>query len=66
MNDDLDDKKIIEKANKSIRPGENKKLIRFRPGRAAEGIAPDANGTASVDEKTAEYLVGIGYADYVN
>jgi len=46
--------------------GEEKGLvrIRFRPNRAAEGVAADANGLASVDAKLAEYLVSIGYADY--
>ena len=39
--------------------------IRFRPNRAAEGVEMDAEGCAFVAAKTAEYLVSIGYAEYV-
>lgn len=57
------------KENKGLDPKLNKEMggvkIKFKPGRAAEGVTPDDNGVATVDAKTAEYLVGIGYADYV-
>lgn len=39
--------------------------IKLKPGRAAEGVTPDENGMATVDATTAEYLVRIGYADYI-
>ena len=64
-----------DKKNKGLEPRENKGRvdpapiggvkIKFRPGRAAEGVATDENGVASVDAAKAEYLVRIGYAEYV-
>ena len=53
------------KKNKSFEPAANKALvkIKFRPGRAAEGVAVDEEGCAFVDEDTAAYLVKINYAD---
>lgn len=65
MEEQHDTKKMPEKANKAMRPSENKTAIRFRHGRSAEGIIPDADGVAHVSEATAQYLVSIGYADYV-
>ncbi len=38
--------------------------IKMRPGRAAEGVAVDENGYATVDAKTADHLVKINYAEY--
>ena len=54
-----------KKQNKSIQPASNKAQVRikFRPGRAAEGVAADADGYAIVSDETAEYLVKINYAD---
>jgi hypothetical protein len=52
------------KENKKIEPKSNKQVkIKFRPGRAAEGVVADANGYATVDAKLADYLVKIQYAD---
>lgn len=39
--------------------------IKFRQGRGAEGVTVEADGTALVDSKTAQYLIKIGYADEV-
>ena len=70
-----------KKSNKAIEPNEEKVSpapsaspewekeegvkIKFRANRAAEGVAMDAEGCAIVDEKTAAWLVSIGYAEYV-
>lgn len=54
------------KKNKGItRPPGITVLIRFKPGRGADGVAMNYDGTAEVDRKTAEYLIGLGYAEKV-
>lgn len=54
------------KSNKNFVPKGNKQVkIRFFDGRAAEGVKIEADGTAMVDAETAQYLVGIGYANYL-
>jgi hypothetical protein len=54
------------KKNKGYEPTSNKATlvrIKFKPGRAAEGVIADANGFAFVDAAKAEYLVKINYAE---
>jgi len=52
------------KENKKLEPDQNKKVrIKMRPLRAAEGVKTDAQGHATVDAKTAEWLISIQYAD---
>ncbi len=72
-----DEKKMKDKPNKAFYPASNKQdapeaevpeapkvRIKMRPGRAAEGVAVDENGYATVDAKTADHLVKINYAEY--
>lgn len=50
--------------NKKEEPAQNKQVkIKMRPGRAAEGVTVDASGYATVDAKTAEWLISMQYAD---
>lgn len=42
-----------------------KTRVRFKPGRAAAGVAMDENGEAVVEYDLAMYLVSINYADVV-
>jgi len=52
------------KPNKKLEPAGNKRVrIKMRPGRAAEGVTVDKDGYATVDARTAEWLVKIHYAD---
>lgn len=54
------------KKNKAVRPEETKGVrIRFRAGRAAEGVPMNENGEAVVEAGLAKYLVSIGYADEI-
>lgn len=62
------------KKNKVMRPEETKGpeapkepsvRIRFRAGRAAEGVQANENGEAVVEAGLAKYLVSIGYADEI-
>lgn len=55
-----------KKQNKAVAPESNKApmvRIKFKPGRAAEGVEMDENGYATVDAKTADHLVKINYAE---
>lgn len=51
-----------EEQERPTRPAELVK-IKFRAGRAAEGVTADADGFAFVDAEKAEYLIRINYAD---
>ncbi len=59
MNEKKEDKGFTPASNKSA----TQVRIKFRLGREAEGVSMDADRCALVDEKTAEYLISIKYAD---
>jgi hypothetical protein len=70
MANEPEEKRQKEKPNKAYQPSANKSegssvKIKIKPGRAAEGVVVDEDGTALVDPQTADYLVAIGYADLV-
>jgi hypothetical protein len=55
-----------QKKNKVFTPVSNKAelvRIKFRPGRAADGVVADENGFAFVDAQKAEYLIKINYVE---
>jgi hypothetical protein len=55
-----------QKTNKGFKPASNKAelvKIKFRMGRAAEGVEMDAEGYAFVSAEKAAYLISINYAD---
>jgi len=52
------------KENKKMEPASNKRVkIKMRQNRGAEGVQVDEHGYATVDVKTAEFLISIQYAD---
>lgn len=72
MEEPKENKKLDDRANKAAGSGDPRRAsegsvkIKFRQGRAADGVVADENGVATVDAQKAEYLVRIGYAEYVN